>query len=216
VDLPDDYLFVPFQVRLDSQMLMYSPWIRDMQHLFTVTTEAWRTALAERRYKLVFKLHPSCKQAYPELQAAVAREAGLIFANGNSTEELIRRALGVITVNSTVGVESLLLDRPVLSLGQACYGIPGVTSTARSVEGISKWLDSLVTGKLPAATHREAFLQYLANEYCIPEHHKAPSQAHFSAIARRLSDASRLVPISETLGSETAAQNEEESEFAAA
>lgn len=199
VILPERYLFVPFQVWLDSQMLLYSPWIRDMRHLVMVVTEAWRTTLARHGVHLVFKMHPSCKERYLDLQAAVAREPGLLFANGNPTEELIRGACGVITVNSTVGVEALLMGRPVLALGQACYAIPGVACTASTVGEVSQWMAALVDGSPPEARHREAFLQYLNNDYCIPGHHTAPGPTHFRAIAARLSDASRLVPINETV-----------------
>ena len=194
VALPEDYVFVPFQVRLDSQLLMYSPWIRDMGHMFTAVTEAWRSTLAARGIQLVFKMHPTCPETYPALRAATARESGVMFANGNPTEELIRGARGVITLNSTVGIEGLLMDRPVLTLGRACYAIPGVAESARSVADIARWLAAVGAGTPPAAEHRHAFLHYLARDYCIPDPHKAPGPDHFRAIERRLSDASRLVP----------------------
>lgn len=194
VDLPGDYVFAPFQVRLDSQLLMYSPWIRDMPHLFTAVTEAWRQTLARRGIQLVFKMHPSCPETYPQLRAVTASEPGVRFANGHSTEELIRGARGVITLNSTVGIEGLLLNRPVLTLGRACYAIPGVAASARSVSGIADWLEAVGAGEPPRAEHRGAFLHYLARDYCIPDSHKAPGPAHFRAIERRLSDAARLVP----------------------
>ncbi|MEF8982949.1 capsular polysaccharide export protein, LipB/KpsS family [Thiohalorhabdus sp.] len=195
VPLPGDYVFVPFQVHLDSQLLMYSPWIRDMGHMFTAISEAWRgTSLARRGIQLVFKRHPSCPETYPELRAATAREPGVIFAGGNTTEELIRGARGVITLNSTVGIDGLLMDRPVLALGRACYAVPGVADSARSVAEIARWLEAVASDRPPAAGHREAFLRYLARDYCIPDPHKAPGPEHFRAMERRLSDHTRLVP----------------------
>lgn len=187
IELPQDYLFIPFQVRLDSQVLLYSPWIRDMPHLFDVIIEAARIALGTSDTALVFKLHPSCRQRYPALQDIAARDPRIHFANGNSTDQLVREARGVITINSTVGIEALLLNRPVLSLGQACYAIPGVCESASSVAAVSRWMQQITSGRTPAAPHREAFLHYLAHEYCIPQSHKHPGAAHFDAIATRLS-----------------------------
>ncbi|MFB6260723.1 MAG: hypothetical protein ABEJ96_08315 [Thiohalorhabdaceae bacterium] len=195
VALPENYVFVPFQVHLDSQLLMYSPWIRDMGHMFTAITEAWRgTSLARRGVQLVFKRHPSCPETYPDLRAATAREPGVMFADGNTTEELIRGARGVITLNSTVGIDGLLMDRPVLTLGRACYAIPGVADSARGVACIARWLETVASDTPPPAEHREAFLRYLARDYCIPDPHKAPGPDHFRAMERRLSDHTRLVP----------------------
>ncbi len=186
IELPQDYFFIPFQVRLDSQVLLYSPWIRDMTHLFDVIVEAARNALGASNTALVFKLHPSCRQHYRALQDAAARDPRIHFANGNSTDELVRQARGVITINSTVGIEALLLNRPVLTLGQACYAIPGVCDSASSVAVVSRWMQQIEAGRTPDAPHRDAFLRYLANEYCIPQSHKHPGEAHFAAISTRL------------------------------
>lgn len=183
IDLPEDYFFIPFQVRLDSQVLLYSPWIRDMPHLFDVVAEAARQALGARHSHLVFKLHPSCRQRYRALHDVAARDPRIHFANGNSTEELVRKARGVITINSTVGIEALLLNRPVLTLGQACYAIPGVCEVASSVATVARWMQQIDAHQAP---HREAFLHYLANEYCIPQSHKSPGAEHFAAMAARL------------------------------
>lgn len=192
--LPRDYVFVPFQVPLDSQVLLYSPWIRDMRHLFTAVVEAWRTTLAARGIELVFKTHPGDRQAYPDLHAVARREPGIRFADGNSAQELIDGARGVITINSTVGIEALLRQRPVIALGRAFYAIPGVADAADDVFRLAAWLASLGDGTLPRPVHRQAFLSFLARDYCIPDHHERPGPDHGRAIARRLSDPSRLVP----------------------
>ena len=185
VTLPRRYVFVPLQVRLDSQVLLYSPWIRDMRHLFAVLTEARREAGLED-VALVFKRHPSCRADYADLEGLAAAMPGVLFANGNPTQALIDNALGVATINSTVGIEALLLERPVLTLGRACYAIDGVAASAHSVGEVAAWLRGLAQGTLPAARHRQAFLHYLANEYCIPGHHKSPGPAHYAALAQRL------------------------------
>jgi len=184
--LPRDYVFVPFQVALDSQVLLYSPWIRDMRHLFYTVVEAWRASLAGTGIELVFKAHPSAPEQYPDLAAHARSMEGVRFANGNATQELIDGAHGVITINSTVGIEALLRRRPVLTLGRACYAIPGVAERAGDVSALGDWLRRLAADDLDGAPLREAFLHYLANDYCVPDTHKAPGPAHCERVAHRL------------------------------
>nr|MBV6630502.1 hypothetical protein [Oceanococcus sp. HetDA_MAG_MS8] len=184
--LPKRYLFIPLQVRLDSQVLLYSPWIRNMRHLVQVVLEAARDGLQHSDVELVFKRHPSCTQDYADLERLFQALGCARFADGNSTQELIDHALGVVTINSTVGLESVLLNRPVMTLGRACYAIPGVAAQARSVAELAQWMRMADAGELPAATHREAFINYLLNDYCIPAHHKAPTQEHFRRLSERL------------------------------
>ncbi|MFP4181712.1 MAG: capsular biosynthesis protein [Thiohalospira sp.] len=197
VPLPASYIFVPFQVRLDSQILMYSPWIRDMRHLFRVMVKAWQAALAPLGVELVFKQHPSCREDYADLRERAGSLPGVHFANGNTTEELIQGAAGVVTVNSSVGLEALLLGRPVLTLGEALYAIPGVAEQVREPGGITAWLRAVVDGRPPADDLRRPFLGWLAREYCIPGSHHEPGPDHFAAVARRLAAGDRLVPARE-------------------
>lgn len=193
VELPEKYIFVPFQVRLDSQVLLYSPWVRDMRHLYDLVSDVAAEALAGTGVKLVLKQHPSCPETYPELHYFARNCAHLMFANGNNTQQILQQALGVITVNSTVGIEALLMGRPVMTLGQACYGVPGVATPATSVSQLRDWMQSIASGSVPGDPLRQPFLNYLANEYVIPDTHKAPGPQHFAAIHQRLSSHPGLV-----------------------
>ena len=185
IHLPPRYIFVPFQVQLDSQLLLHSPWIHGMHHFFDVVTEAAKGVPGPSPV-LVFKEHPSCPMRYPELEARAARAGGACFANGNSTDELIRNACGVVTVNSSVGTESLLLEKPVLALGDAVYEVAGVAASARSVEAVTEWLAAVWEERPPPAPLRASFVDYLSEEYLIPDPHQRPGSAHFRAVEGRL------------------------------
>lgn len=185
--LPESYIFVPFQVKLDSQILLNSPWIRSMEQLVQALSHAG-IRLGRHAPHLVFKEHPSCSSPYPHLHELVAEHPTLHFANGHSTEALIRGSMGVITVNSTVGVEALLLNRPVLALGNAVYEIPGVTSSARGEEEVTRWMADLILGSLSPATLAPAFLRYLWEGFLVPGSHQSPGGAHFRAVAERLAE----------------------------
>lgn len=187
VALPERYIFVPFQVRLDSQVLLYSPWVRDMRHLYDLCTDAAAEALDGTDVKLVFKQHPSCPETYPELHYFAQDNDRVIFANGNNTQQILQGAMGVITVNSTVGIEALLLQRPVMTVGQACYAVPGVAEHAERASELAQWMRSIAAGQPPAAALRQPFLNYLANAYCVPDSHKEPGLGHFQRVREILS-----------------------------
>lgn len=182
VGLPERFIFFPFQVDSDTQIRFFSPWIRDMRDLF---------ALAERMSEacglpVVFKEHPSSKHEYPDLHARASER--LIFANSNSTEELIRQSLFVVTVNSTVGLESLLCAKPVMTLGQACYNIEGVVVQADSEQSAICLACNYPDWPLSEVV-REGFIQYLNEEYCIPGSWQYPDQTHIKCVVARLTGA---------------------------
>ncbi len=150
-------------MRLDSQVLLHSPWIQRMEDLFDVVTAAV-AHLGPDAPHVVLKEHPNCPTRFTEIYRRAASMPNVHIANGNPTGELIAGAMGVITLNSSVGIESLLLGKPVLALGDAVYGIPGVAETARSRDEVAAWAAAVAAGTPPAAPLREPFLSYLAED----------------------------------------------------
>lgn len=183
--LPPRYLFVPFQMALDSQVLLHSPRVRDMEQLFELVLAA-RDRLGDDAPALVFKEHPNCRMRYDRLHAAAAARRDVFFANGNPTGELIAGAEGVITLNSSVGTEALLLGRPVIALGDAIYGIPGVATAAMRDEELFDWMSAVAERRAPEAPLREAFLSFLSEDYLLPDRHQQPGPRHFAALGARL------------------------------
>ncbi len=159
--LPERFVFVPFQVPSDVQVLRHSPWIRDMGHF-----HAELVAAADRNPDVTFviKEHPSWKRP---IAGKVPSHPRVIFANGARTPELIRRADAVLTINSTVGIEALVLGRKVIVLGEAIFALPGLVLTARDPGALDAALASL-PGFHPDETLRRGFLGHLAHEFLVP------------------------------------------------
>jgi len=178
--LPERFVFIPFQDDRDTQVRLFSPWVRDMRGLFSLGERFAN----EFGLTVVFKEHPSSKHEYPDLHARANDH--LIFANGNSTEELIRKSQFVVTVNSTVGLESLLCSKPVMTLGQACYNIEGLVVQASSENNAMRLVRDYPHWPLDESV-REGFILYLKNEYCIPRSWQRPDQEHVRRVAARLS-----------------------------
>src|SRR5690606_27259707 len=134
-DLPKCYLFAPFQVDDDTQIILHSPWIPDMRAYFSVLCRlrARLVALGGEwaDTAIVIKEHPTCPWGWDRLHAEGERQ-GVLFANGNSTQELIEKSAAVLTINSSVGIEAMLFDKPLIVLGNAFYALPELAQTARN------------------------------------------------------------------------------------
>ena len=87
-----------------------------------------------------------------------------LFANGNPTSDLIKNASLIVTLNSSVGLEAMLFDKPVVTLGQAFYAFDGLTqqcSSAKDVFEVFKNPEQVSFNP----KDRRAFLSWLANDY---------------------------------------------------
>jgi capsular polysaccharide export protein len=136
--LPDGttgrFFLFPLQLPGDYQIIRHSPG-GDLYRIVEATIASFaRHAPAGTR--LLFKVHPidNGLSHWPErIREAAARMgvgARIFLADGGDTDRLIERSAGVVTVNSTVGLTALGLNRPVIALGSAIYDVAGLTSQA--------------------------------------------------------------------------------------
>lgn len=160
--LPERFIFVPFQVPHDTQIVCYSPWINSMEMLYDEVITAVKK-LNDPSLKVVFKEHPSWHKHYLSLYD---KEDIGIFANGNSTSELIEKAQAVVTINSTVGMESLLLKQRVITLGNACYNIEGLVLQAVNSQQLLDRLSEIDKGWQANTLLCEKFF-YLSKAYIL-------------------------------------------------
>lgn len=161
--LPKDYIFVPFQVDYDTQILLFSPWVKSMEDLFFIMKE-----MSEKfKINIVFKEHPSSKKEYPHLHKIAKESKYIQFANAYPTQELIKKSKGVITINSSVGVESLLFKKRVITLGDAFYNIDGIVKHANNKKDLESILSNFYEWQLEKRLV-ESFLKYLYWDYLIP------------------------------------------------
>ncbi|WP_455217824.1 capsular polysaccharide export protein, LipB/KpsS family, partial [Kaarinaea lacus] len=183
--LPERFIFVPFQVNTDSQITIHSPWIRNMAHLFNEVS-AVQTLLKDKEISFVFKEHPSDSQDYRALHERVRQDEHLMFAHDFSTQELIEKSEAVITINSTVGFEALLLGKKVIVLGDAFYGFEGLTKTVNNETELVEVLDT-ISGWQPDTRLRENFLRYIRSDYAIPDSWTKPGDKHWQRMNEKFS-----------------------------
>ncbi len=91
-----------------------------------------------------------------------------IISHRENTFELIRNAVGVITLSSTVGWEGLILKKPVIVLGDVFYNDTGLTIKIESFSQLEKSIKDLINQKLqyPKKDHDYKLAYYL---YCLKE-----------------------------------------------
>lgn len=184
-ELPERFIFVPFQVNTDSQITIHSPWIRNMIHLFYEVSAA-QTLIKDKKISFVFKEHPSDSQDYRNLHERIRQDEQLMFAHDFSTQELIERCEAVITINSTVGFEALLLGKKVIVLGDAFYGFEGLTKRANNEKELVEVLDE-ITDWQPDNRLRENFLRYIQSDYAIPDSWTSPGERHWQRLNEKFS-----------------------------
>ncbi|HJV25570.1 MAG TPA: capsular biosynthesis protein [Aromatoleum sp.] len=128
------YYVLPLQLNTDAQIRDHSRF-DGMEEVITYVLESFaRHAPSDTR--LAIKNHPLDMGLVPyrALIRRHARDFGVAdrvdyFEDGN-LGPLIEHSLGVVTVNSTVGIVSLELGIPTVALSDPIYNLPGLTSQA--------------------------------------------------------------------------------------
>lgn len=183
--LPEHYIFVPFQVNTDSQIVLFSDWIQDMFTLVQVLLTAEET-LGDAMPHIVMKTHPACDQDYRALARDLQQHSRRItLLDSGDTPALIAHADAVITINSTVGIEAIASNKRTLVLGQAFYDMPGLTMSAHNQEALIRALPE-ISHFSPNPTLRLGFLNYLKHHYQVPGRWQTASGEHCQAAAERI------------------------------
>jgi capsular polysaccharide export protein len=161
--LPDGtdarFFLFPLQLPGDYQIIRHSPG-GDLYRIVDAAIASF-AGHAPDGTRLLFKTHPidNGLSRWPERIGETAARLGVgdrvFLADGGNTDRLIERSAGVVTVNSTVGLTALGLNRPVIALGSAIYDVAGMTSQASLA---AFWSDP----PLPDAELFDAFMRALA------------------------------------------------------
>lgn len=176
--LPERFVFVPFQVPSDMQILALSPWIQDMAHLYN---QVFKLARDNPSSHFVIKEHPS----FPlSLRGQVQRHPNVHFANHVVTSEMLAQCEAVITVNSTVGLEALVFGKKVITLGNAHYAVDGLTLRANTSRGLSDAFDHLASWN-PNRRRREAFIRFVFNRFLISGSRSSPGETTVQGLIAR-------------------------------
>jgi capsular polysaccharide export protein len=124
------WFLAPLQVFNDSQIQRFSPYRNVAQFIELVMQSFARHAAADEW--LVFKHHPLDRpySDYTEVIAQRALALGISdrvrYVHDLHLPTLLKHARGVVTVNSTTGLQALYHGTPVVTLGECLYAVEGL------------------------------------------------------------------------------------------
>ena len=180
VSLSNQYIFCPFQVALDTQILIHSPWVKNMEEFYRIIEDLVKNT--PRELFFVIKEHPSDLKDYSYLHNKNER---IIFANGNSTQELIENSQAIITINSTVGIEGMIYGKKIITIGNAFYSGYGFAKKAANFQELLEIIQDLQNWHINQEDILK-FLTYLQHIYLIEGSWKSPGANHLEEVCRRL------------------------------
>ncbi|MCH9826422.1 MAG: hypothetical protein K0U79_01620 [Gammaproteobacteria bacterium] len=199
-DLPP-FLLLPFQVRKDTQLALHSPLLgNDMRRFLAVADEARRSVAPD--LPLVVKLHPyehiKVLRQYRDLPTQFPQ---VHFVSREPITALLPRCAAVITINSTVGFEAMLFDKPVVALGHNFYTAPGLVEPVTSLDMLPDALRRALTQPVDHA-RRRAFLRYVHARFLVFGSYDDFSERSVQAVATRIAE---LLPAINSRAAEPAA-----------
>ena len=168
------FLFVPLQVPDDSQMTLFAGWCGGLNGFLDALAKA-STKLPEG-WHLRLKEHPSSKTAVtPQINAHIKRGARFILDNETDSFELIKASRGVVTINSSMGLQAMFFEKPVVITGDALYDINGILDKAANQSALTKILKHADALEFDQDL-RQRFLTWLACDYYVKFSREKPLQ----------------------------------------
>ena len=125
------YFLFPLQLNSDYQIRLHSPFADVSQAIETVLASF--ASKADAADLLVLKQHPldNCLIPWRRVIDRAARQHGIVdrvvYLERGDIAKLVKRARGVVVVNSTTGTLALGSGVPTIALGQAVYDMPQIT-----------------------------------------------------------------------------------------
>ncbi|MBL8561893.1 MAG: capsular biosynthesis protein [Gemmobacter sp.] len=186
--LPDaPFLFCPLQVPDDSQVTLFAGWCGGMAGFLQALGRA-----AERLpggWHLRLKEHPSAKMPLGPLLGPLVAGGRVVIDNATDSFAQVAASRGVVTLNSSMGLQAFFHDKPVITLGRAFFNLPGLVAHADSLPALEA-LFAAPDALGYDADLRAAFIAWLGAVY-YPRFTWPGGEADPAAFAARLNDARR-------------------------
>ncbi|WP_299201281.1 capsular biosynthesis protein [uncultured Amphritea sp.] len=126
------FFLFPLQMQNDYQLRENSPFDHQSEAI-ELAIQSLKLS-GQQDTSLLFKIHPMDNGIEPwekiisELTARHNLEGRILVIDGGNLNKIMNFCTGIITINSTVGVHGLQKIKPIVTLGDAMYDIPGLTS----------------------------------------------------------------------------------------
>lgn len=161
------FLFCPLQVPDDTQVTRFAGWCGGMAGFLRALSDA--VAHLPDGWHLRLKEHPSSKRSMATALAEMQARHGdrVVVDNTTDTFAQVAAARGVVTLNSSVGLQAFFHDKQVIVMGEALFRIPGVICPADGPERLAR-LFAAPRELVYDSGLRDAFMRYLDEVYYPP------------------------------------------------
>ncbi|WP_132952271.1 capsular biosynthesis protein [Rhodovulum bhavnagarense] len=159
-----DFLFCPLQVPNDSQITLFSGWVGSVEGMLAAL--ARHAGALPEGWHIRVKEHPSARTSLADPLARAVEASGGRIVVDNATDSFAQLAAsaGVITINSSMGLQAFFHDKPVIVLGQAFFGLPGLVTPATTETALGRALADPASLSFDPGL-RAAFMNYLDRVY---------------------------------------------------
>ena len=183
--LQDPFIFAPLQVPGDSQLRLFGGEFRTVDAF--VKALIYAAAALPEGWHLRLKEHPSTRPFVAAMLRGV--KAPIYLDNTTDTFAQVAASRGVVTINSSVGLEAMFFDKPVTACGDCFWTIPGMADRAPDQNALTAAMANAASWQFDAHV-RDAVLSFLDQVYYPQASETMDSQAAHEAsqqVAQRLS-----------------------------
>lgn len=121
----ESYVFCPLQVPRDTQVTVFGGWITGIPHLLDSLDKASRQLPDYLHLRI--KEHPSSPVSFAR-RIESYNNPKLVLDKQHDVYDLVANSAGVVTINSSVGLEAFLFEKPVITIGKALYSFGEMTT----------------------------------------------------------------------------------------
>ena len=183
------YFLVPLQLQTDYQIRVHSTFSGQEEAIATVLESFSKNAAPGD--DIVFKVHPldngliDWEREIGTLAARLGLDGRVHYLEGGDLGQLVEGARGVVTINSTVGLQALARGKPTKVLGTALFDVERLTDR-QEIDGF--WRNP----RPPEPELRAAFFRLLAAAIHVRGnfYSREGAKAAAEAAARRLDERS--------------------------
>ena len=159
--LNEPFIFVPLQVPGDSQLRIFGGAFRTVESVIKAVAKAAESL--PDGWHLRLKEHPTSLVRFDALVNEY-KHPKLVLDNATDTFTQVAASRAVLTVNSSVGLEAMFFEKPVVAMGECFWAIPGVAGHCGDIDALTEMMRE--PAKLTFdPTIRSAFLSFLADVY---------------------------------------------------
>ncbi len=159
--LDEKFIFLPLQVPGDSQLRLFGGEYPNVETVIETVSHAAQSL--PDGWHLRIKEHPSSPVRFDDLLARLGHSK-LVVDNGTDTFSQVDASQGVVTVNSSVGLEAMFFDKAVVALGHCFWAIPSIAHACPVRADLASFMSDSSQWTYDKKA-RSAFLNFLTETY---------------------------------------------------